>query len=209
MLVSEVVSAIQQRNKNYLDPTSLLREITQVRDRLMRTINGGQQQSDAIVTMFDLQKDRTVYPLPAPANSIVEVAVKDADFADYSENESDSRSGWYALERKQLDQSERSRPYYYVTGGFIGLSRKPNVDVTQGLKIFHYPVLLPLQISSLTDNSSTGFDPNFDMLLVYGVLKEITTAAEANEFAAKFQEIYDQYVRATNGFESYQVKRRW
>lgn len=214
MLVSEVVAAIQQRSNTTLEPAALLREITQVRDRILRTPGGGQQQSEVVPTAFDLEIGRAVYPLPCPPSAIVDVAINDYDYAyvgedDYNGTVTTLDRGWYRLTRKQFDQREGGRPYYYVTGGNIGLSRKPVNNVAGGIKIFHYPVLMPLTVNDLAADSATGIDPNFDMLLVYGTLQQIKTGAEAAEYAAKYQEIYDQYVSATNGFETYRVKRRW
>lgn len=211
MYVREVVEEIQEKNKNFLTPTSILRKITQVRDRLLRNLGSGQQQTDVVCTAFDLIKDKKLYPLPAPAGAITAVTVNyrpDEYYSDTGYHEDRDR-GWYTLQQKQFDESEGWRPYYYVVGGKIGLSHPTRMDVATGIKIFHKPIILPFKLQDLNGDIPTGFDPDFDMVLVYGVLKDITYGNEASEFQAKYQELYNEYVRANNGYETYQIKEKW
>lgn len=213
MYVSEVVEEIQEKlPNNLLNPTSILRKITQVRDRLIRNYNGAQQQSEAVCTAIDMIAGQNLYPIPAPAGSITEVVAKyrpdEYHLQEYGYYEELGRA-WYRLEMKQFDQISGYRPYYYLTAGRIGIYPTPTVDMAYGIKVFHNPVLFPLTIKSLDGLVRTGFDPNFDMLLVYGVLKDMATGGQASEFQAKYQEMYNEYVTANSGYETYRVKERW
>lgn len=185
--------------------------MTEVRDRLLRNLGSGQQQTDIVATAFDLIADKELYPLPAPAGAITAVTVHyrpDEYYNDTGYHDNRNRE-WYTLHQKQFDQSEGWKPYYYIANGKIGLSCPTRINVPAGLKIYHNPILLPLGLDDLKTDSPTGFDPNFDMVLVYGVLKDITIGAEASEYQAKYRELYNEYVTANNGYETYQVKEKW
>jgi hypothetical protein len=56
-------------------------------------------------------------------------------------------------------------------------------------------------------NSSTGFDPDFDMLIVYGVLRDMQPNNES--FELRYQQIYSEYRRATNDYEKFVVQESW
>ncbi|MNI93931.1 hypothetical protein D3C73_1519560 [compost metagenome] len=58
-------------------------------------------------------------------------------------------------------------------------------------------------------DKATGFDPDYDMLLVYGVLREITSGNEAQEYNNKYQQLLMDYTAANSGYETHQVKERW
>ncbi|MNP86438.1 hypothetical protein D3C76_1866760 [compost metagenome] len=53
-------------------------------------------------------------------------------------------------------------------------------------------------------DSPTGFDPDYDMVLVYGVLREITSGYEE-----MYQMILNEYIASTNGYEKYVINERW
>ncbi|MFD1990098.1 hypothetical protein ACFSGI_09020 [Paenibacillus nicotianae] len=153
-----------------------------------------------------------LYLLPAPAGDITAVVLKYRPDEYYSQPygyHSDLGREWYSLEKKQFDQKSGWRPYYYFTAGRIGIHPVPKVDVLYGIKIFHNPVLAPLATADIGKYAETGFDPSFDMLLVYGVLKDMATGGQASEFQAKYQEILNEYITANSGYENYRVRGRW
>ncbi|MNJ69320.1 hypothetical protein D3C77_656580 [compost metagenome] len=78
----------------------------------------------------------------------------------------------------------------------------PDEDITVGLKIFHIPVLPELTVNDM--DGMTGFDPDYDMLLVYGVLREITGG-----YDDMYQQLLNDYKSANNGYEKYSVNERW
>lgn len=212
MYVKEVVEEIQEKMPNYRNPESILRKITQVRDRLLRNFTSAQQQSDVICTAIDLLAGEPLYPLPAAPGSITAVVARyrpdEYHAQPYGYYQNLGRE-WYELELKQFDQRSGWRPYYYFTAGRIGVHPIPNVNIDYGLKVFHNPVLMPLTITSLSGQVHTGFDPDFDMVLVYGVLKDMATGNEASEYQAKYQELLNEYITANSGYEKYRVQERW
>lgn len=207
MLVKDVVAEIAEKAPNYLAPDSILRKITMVRDKLIRTAGSWQQQTDNVSTVYDLQAGISQYPLPAPPGNIEEIMVYDTAFrAPFVENGGDWRR---AIPQKQFNQDAYGylHPYYYYEAGYINIVPTPTYDAPYGIKIFHRPVLEPLTTADM--NGPTGFDPNFDMVLVYGVLREITNGSMAQEMDAKYQDVLTDYKNANNGGETYVVKSRW
>ncbi|MMZ69512.1 hypothetical protein D3C76_1071390 [compost metagenome] len=53
-------------------------------------------------------------------------------------------------------------------------------------------------------DAPTGFDPDYDMVIVYGVLREITSGYEE-----MYQVLLRDYQTATNGYEKYVINERW
>lgn len=207
MKLSEVVAEIAEKAPNVLSPESIVRKITFVRDKLIRTSGSWQQQTDNVSTVYDLTAGVSQYPLPAPPGNIEEVMVYDSAFrALYVEGGGNWRR---ALPQKQFDQESCSwlQPYYYYESGYLNLVPTPEYDAPYGIKIFHRPVLDDLTTAGM--NGPTGFDPDFDMVLVYGVLREITNGAAAQEYDAKYQDVLRDYKSANNGGETYVVKGGW
>lgn len=228
MIVQDVVDEIIEKTPgNMLSMTSILRKITQVRDDLIRNYGPAQQQSNPIVTQYDLLAGISQYPLPCPPGNVVDVDVKGlwtGIYGGYGPCNCEDNwvqpptynhqyptplvipDCWFRMTYRQFDQYYRG-PYYYFLSGTIGLAPTPCQDVVGGLKIFHIPVLPALSVDDL--NGPTWFDPNFDMVLVYGVLKDATRGADAEEYLAKYNQWKYDYQTANSGWERYTVDLRW
>ncbi|MDK8193772.1 hypothetical protein QP794_27190 [Paenibacillus sp. UMB7766-LJ446] len=193
MKVSDVVEEIIEKSPHTLSPASILRKITQVRDRLLRNLGSAQQQSETVCTAIDLVKDQLAYTLPCPQSAVTEVTMLSNDV-------------YVRLPLRQFHNAS-IKPYHYFQAGQIGIVPTPDKDVTYGIKIFHAPVLYPLRLTDM--DKDTGFDPDYDMLLVYGVLREITSGNEAEEYNNKYMQLYTEYQSAANGYERYAVDERW
>ncbi|WP_419890728.1 hypothetical protein [Paenibacillus xylanexedens] len=193
MKVSDVVEEIIEKSPHTLSPASILRKITQVRDRLLRNLGSAQQQSETVCTAIDLVKDQPAYTLPCPQSAVTEVTMMRDDV-------------YVRLPLRQFHNAS-IQPYHYFQAGQIGIVPTPSVDVAYGIKVFHAPVLYPLRLEEM--NKDTGFDPDYDMLLVYGVLREITSGNEAEEYNNKYLQLYTEYQSASNGNERYVVDERW
>ncbi|WP_338841986.1 hypothetical protein [Paenibacillus glucanolyticus] len=193
MLLRDVVEEIAEKAPNFLSPASIVRKVTQVRDRLIRQPGGAQQQSDTVCTGIDLRAGQAQYILPCPPGNVVDVDIMwDGE--------------WRRIPLRQFNQRS-IKPYYYFQAGVLGLVPNPEEDCVMGLKVFHTPVLPEL---SLTDmNGPTAFDPDYDMVLVYGVLREITSGRDAQEFDAKYQQLLSDYQSANSGWERYSINERW
>lgn len=208
MRLREVVEEIQEKLPNYTSPESIVRKITFVRDKLIRTSGSWQQQTDVVDTSIDLVAGQAQYDLPCPPGNITEIMLFDTAFR----KPYDPVSGQYlrGIPVRQFNQDNRpyyGRPYYYIVAGKIGIVPTPTFDAVYGIKIFHLPVLIPLTLQGM--GGDTGFDPNFDMLLVYGALQEMASGNAAQEFNAKYQDLLQDYKRANNGGENYVVQSRW
>lgn len=193
MKVSDVIEEIIEKSPHTLSPASVLRKITQVRDRLLRNLGSAQQQSETVCTAIDLVKDQPAYTLPCPQSSVTEVTMLRDDV-------------YVRLPLRQF-HSASIKPYHYFQAGQIGIVPTPDTDVAYGIKVFHAPVLYPLRLEDM--DKDTGFDPDYDMLLVYGVLREITSGNEAEEYNNKYLQLYNEYQTASNGYERYVVDERW
>lgn len=200
MLLKDVVEEITEKAPNFLSPASIVRKVSQVRDRLVRNFGSAQQQSNVVCTAIDLVKDKALYVLPCPPGSVVDVDVKMDSF----HNDND---GWRRIPLRQFNERLKEKPYYYFSGDRIGIVPNPEVDTPEGIKIFHAEVLRELALADM--DGPTGFDPDFDMVLVYGVLKEITSGKESEEFDYKYRQVLNEYETANNGYERYSVTERW
>ncbi|WP_339211899.1 hypothetical protein [Paenibacillus sp. FSL L8-0333] len=200
MKVSDVVEEIIEKSPHFLSPQSILRKVTAVRDRLLRQSTAAQRQSGTICTAIDLHKGQIEYVLPCSPDSVVDVdvrvsAYRGGDCKDYRR-----------ISLRQFDQ-KANKSYYYFTAGKIGIMPVPEYDTAYGIKIFHLPVLNPLTFEDM--EGDTGFDPDYDMLLVYGVLREITSGNEAQENNTKYLQLLADYTAANSGYETHEVKERW
>ncbi|MEF3306681.1 phage adaptor protein [Paenibacillus sp. GYB003] len=232
-VVEEIIEKMNWANPDYgMSVDSILRKVTNVRDDLIRNYGPAQRQADAVVTQLDLLNGKSQYPLPCPPGNVVDVDVKGlwrgmyggflpcdcqdnwvqpltyntGTVTDDTPSVGDIPDCWFRMPYRQFDEHYNG-PYYYFLSGTIGLVPKPCQDVPGGLKIFHVPVLGPLTKENL--NGPTGFDPNFDMVLVFGVLKDVLTGAQAQEYVVKYQQWVLDYQRASNGFERFTVDLRW
>lgn len=193
MLLKDVVEEIAEKAPNFLSPASIVRKVSQVRDRLIRQYGSAQQQSDTVCTGLDIVAGQAQYYLPCPPGNVIDVDMLwDGE--------------WRRLELRQYHQAS-VRPYYYFQAGMIGLVPTPHEDIAMGLKLFHIPVLPELTLKKM--EGPTGFDPDFDMVLVYGVLREITNGKEAQEYDAKYQQLLVDYQNVNSGWERYSVDERW
>ncbi|WP_010276425.1 phage adaptor protein [Paenibacillus senegalensis] len=194
MLLSEVVEEIIERAPDsYRSIPSILRKITQVRDQIIRNFGPAQRQSEPIVSTVDIIKGKSQYPLPCPPGNVVDVDM-------YVSGE------WRRMAYRQFDERFNGA-YYYFLNGTIGLVPEPDEDIEQGLKIFHTSVLAPLTVNDM--NGLTGLDPNFDMVLVFGVLKDITTGSERSQYREQYEQWLYDYRTANSGWERHVVKERW
>lgn len=200
MLLREVVEEITEKlpNDTYLSPASIVRKVSQLRDRLLRNYTSAQQQSGALTVTIDMVKGKSHYIPPCPPKNITDVDVLMSGYNGVDD--------WRRIPLRQFDEYSKT-PYYYFLSGKMGIYPAPYNDVPGGIKIFFTPVLPTLTINDM--DNSTGFDPDFDMVLVYGVLKDIVTQPLLDQYLAKYNELLREYISANSGYERYVVKERW
>lgn len=205
MLVQDIVEEIIEKvPENTYPVVSLLRKITDVRDRLLRNLSPAQKQSDAINQTFDMVAGEGLTALPCPPGNVTEVALRREVYEQYYPSSISNPEDWFRIPLRQFDERERD-PYYYFVNGQIGIYPPPKETIYYGIKIFFTPTYGPLTVDDL--NSGSGFDPDFDMLLVYGVLKDLMPSS--GEFHERYNQLYREYNNATSGYERYVVKGRW
>lgn len=203
MLVQDIVEEIIEKlPENTMPVVSILRKVTQVRDRLLRNLSASQAQSEALNQSFDLVAGNGQVTLICPPDNVTEVAIRNSIYTNQTYN--DDARDWRRIPLRPFNEQERN-PYYYFVAGKIGVYPPPVYDTFYGIKIFYTQVIGPLTLDDL--NNGSGFDPNFDMLLVYGVLKDIMP--ENSNFYNRYQELYEEYRSATSGYEHFTVKGRW
>ncbi|MNN47894.1 hypothetical protein D3C81_1623360 [compost metagenome] len=168
----------------------------------MRSPTASQMQSDALDQAFDVTAGEGLFDLICPPGNVTEVAIR---YSIYNNQPffNDERD-WMRVPLRHFNEQER-HPYYYFVAGKIGIYPPPEYDTFYGIKIFYTPIIEELTLEDL--NNGSGFDPNFDMLLVYGVLRDIVPGNEA--FELRYQQIYTEYRRATNDYEKFVVQESW
>lgn len=180
MLLVEAVEEIQEKSTNFLSMESIIRKISGVRNRLLRMYG-----NEVMPVQMDLLSGIPNYPWALPHGSIVSVLVNGVKWP-------------FA----QFNQMAGSR-YYYFMAGSIGLHPAPEEDVPGGLTILINKTLVPLSVNDL--NAEVGFDMDYDMLVVYGVLKDIEIGSAAAEYAVKFDLMLNDYLRANTVPEAHQI----
>lgn len=180
MLLSEAVEEIQEKVPNALSIQSIIRKISATRNRLLRIYG-----KEVVPMQMDLLEGVPVYPWLLPTGSIVNVLVNGVKWP-------------YA----HLNTLGASR-YYYFLANSIGLHPAPTETVSQGLTILFNKSLAPLGVNDL--NAEVGFDQDYDGLVVYGALKEMTTGAAAAEYTSKYNDMLNDYLRINTDPEAYQI----
>lgn len=203
MLVQEIIEEIVEKlPENTAPVVSILRKITQTRDRLLRNVSASQMQSEALNQAFDVTVGNGLFDLICPPGNVTEVAIRNAIYTNQTFN--DDARDWTRIPLKHFDEQERG-PYYYFVAGQIGVYPPPEYDTFYGFKMFYTTILSELTLDDI--NNGSGFDPDFDMLLVYGVLRDIQPNNES--FEVRYQQIYSEYRRATNDYEKFVVQESW
>lgn len=194
MYVSDIVEEINEKLDNWLSVPSLLRKITSVRDRLLRDYGFGQQR-ETVCTGFDIEAGKEEYLPPCPPSNVVDVAI----FRPHT-------GKWERIPHRQFNRDVNST-YYYFLGGIFGLWPVPSENIPMGVKIFHIPTLGPLTEADM--DKTTGFDPDYDMLIVFGVLREIAKGRDAAEYDLRYQQLLLDYQRVSAGFDNQITLESW
>lgn len=176
MLLIEAIEEIQEKSDNFLSIQSIIRKISTVRNQLLRKYG-----SDTVAMQFDLLKGIGQYPYLLPKDSIQTVLVEGVK-----------------VPYRQHNQMGGSR-YYYFMANSICLYPVPSEDVLQGLTVLYRKTLVPLNENDL--DAEVNFDMDYDMLVVYGALKDMTTGNLAAEYTVKYETLLSDYLQATANSE--------
>lgn len=185
MLLSEAIEEIQEKAPNYLSIESIIRKINTVRNQLIRIYG-----TEIVPMQMDLLEGVPTYPWKLPQGSISHVLVNGSE---------------YPL--SQLNALTKSR-YYYFLSEMIGIYPEPSETVEKGITILYNRIKAPLTVNAL--DAEIGFDMDYDMLIVYGVLKDMTSGSASAEYAVKYNDTLNDYLRASTSPEAYQIPEvRW
>lgn len=119
-----------------------------------------------------------MYPIPCPITAIEMVLVGGTE---------------YLL--RDVNESEAGQFYYYMDGS-IGIYPSPEQDIQDGLMVFHYKVPRRLGLNDM--NAEPDLDPDYRMLLVWGVAKDVTeNAQDKASFRGEYSSLLLDYSRST------------
>lgn len=157
MTLNEILAEIDEKYPNGLDSTSKVRKMDYLQKRLYRKMR------KQTFFSFDTVVDQPSYPLTVNINDVVQVLVGNEDADQFQV---------YPL--KQVNGSSTDCNMYYsfigdvATGDWIDIYPTPT-DFEDTVTIWHYEQPDTLTTSSL----SPTLDPDYHMLFVYYVCKEI------------------------------------
>lgn len=178
MLLRDAVEEIIEKLPVTISMPSVVRKINIVRDQLLR--NYGKDIVQPI--KIDLIEGQAEYPWNEPVDQIVKVQVNGRS---YQQEPVQSRKSWH---------------YYYVLAGEIGLHPVPDADMSNGLVVYHKHRHAPL----VSLDEEIGLDPDYDYIVVYGVLKTMMTGNEAVEYSMRYEQMLTDYLAATAS--TYQIQ---
>lgn len=183
MKLIDAIEEIQERAQSTLTSKSIIRKINIIRDQIMRNY----EERITLQTM-DLLEGVPMYPLTIPVDAVVSVLV-------------DGKHYPFA----QFNGIKRTGVYYFIVDGALGIYPTPKEDKTQGLSIFYKKRLPKLSEEDL--EAEIGLDLDYDMLVVWGVLKDITNGNEHYEYKSKYNDTLHDFLAATSNAEpaAYQI----
>lgn len=154
MSYAEIIAEADERYPNGLSPLSKLLKVYNHERKLMRTIY--RRKSAAL---FDVAAGQFMFPLTFHYSKIFQ-AIYDGKYFEYED----------------INDQIGQPPFLYTYDDAIGVYPTPDRDIPGGLMLFHY--LEPVKPSLATINNIPVFDPDFPMVLVYGLCKDM---AEVNK----------------------------
>lgn len=179
----DAIEEIQERVQSTLTPKSIIRKINIIRDQLIR------HYEDRVTLMtMDLLEGIPMYPLNIPVDSVVSVLV-----------------GGHHYPFAQFNGLKKTGVYYFIVDGALGIYPTPKEYKQQGLSIF-FKKSLP-KLSEEDFQSEIGLDKDFDMLVVWGVLKDITNGNDHYEYKSKYNDLLHEFLATTSNAEpaAYQI----
>ena len=177
MKLIDAIEEIQEKSQSTLTLESIVRKINIVRDQFIRNY-----ENRIGVQSMDLLEGVPVYPLNIPVDRIDSILVRGKKYP-------------YG----QFNDTTKNREYYYIIDGAIGIHPTPKEDVTEGLTMFYKKRLERLTVNNLDED--IGLDEDYDILVVYGVLKDITTGNEHYEYKSRYNDIKSDFLAAISNSE--------
>lgn len=172
----QVIDEADERYPNSLSTISKLRKVHIKERELFRTIY---RVKTAVV--YDILAGQPTYPLDFHVSKIIRV-VWNGETTDYEE----------------INNDQVEPPFIYTYENSIGRYPTPEEDVEEGLFIYHW--YEPWEPDESKLSSSIQFDPDFPMVLVYDLCKQMAEINRefdiANGFITQHNSQLDDFIKA-------------
>jgi len=169
MSYEEIIAEADERYPNGLTPASKLLKVYNHERKLMRTI-----YRRKTATVFNVQAEQFLYPLDFHYSKIFQVIYNGRLY-----------------EYEDINDEIGQPPFIYTFDDAIGVYPTPNQDIPGGLHLFHY-----LEPVNPTLSSKPVFDPDFPMILVYGLCKDMAEVNKEFDVANGFITQLDDEIKA-------------
>ena len=187
MTYGEIIAEADERYPNGLTVDSKLRKIYNRETFLMRTIY---RQKTA--TVFDVQAGLFLYPINFHHSKIFQ-AIYAGKFFEYED----------------INDKTGQPPFMYTYENYIGVYPTPDKDIQGGLLLFHY--VEPTW--PLSTGSYPVFDPDFPMVLVYSLCKDMAEVNKefdvANGFIQQYNAEIEEFMKVNREPAPSQMRVEW
>ena len=177
MTLQQILDEIQEKYPHGFSNDSIIRKINQIQAELFRTIYRPITQ-----TFYDLLADNPYYPLDFSSSKVVDVVVNGCEYP-----------------FRHVKGKDLSKYYYFTDDQTLAIFPTPTEDITDGLMVVHYKEPRTLTTSDLS--LAPDFDPDYHMLLVYLVCKQLAENAKeydvANGFAVQANQMLQSFEQGT------------
>lgn len=175
MTLKEILDRADQY-ANALSTKQKVSIVNELQKKLFRTI-----YRIKTATSYDLVEGQFLYPLDFHPSKIISVVV-DGKRYDYED----------------INKEESIPPYLYTYEDSFGLYPTPEKTVKGGLIFFHYKE--PAELTAENLSAIPDFDPDFHMLLMYGLQVEMAEINEdvamVNNFTAKYNGLLEEFKKS-------------
>jgi hypothetical protein len=149
MTVQQILDTVMKKYPHGYTNDDIILMLNNIQAELFRTI-----YKPITTTVYDITANNPFYPISFSPSKIVDVVVNNQEYP------------YRKIKGQSLAQ------FYYITeDNCIGIYPTPTVDIPGGLTVFRYKE--PAQLSSSNLSAIPDFDPDFHMLLVFRVCKEL------------------------------------
>lgn len=188
LTAQEILDEADEKYPNALTPASKVRKLNVLQGELFRTVLRKETS-----TTYGIVTDSAFYPLDFGVSKILNVLVDGEEY-----------------DHESIEDREAESPYYYMYENSVVLYPTPTEDVTAGLLLVHYfepDIILESSLDVIPD-----FDPDFHMVLVYGLCVAMAEADQrydlVNGFTIKYNGLLKDYKKANPETELPPVKVR-
>lgn len=164
MTYEEIIAEADERYPNGLTPASKLLKVYNHERKLMRTICRRKT-----ATVFDVAAGQFLFPLTFHYSKIFQVIY-----------------GGKLYEYEDINDQIGQPPFIYTYDDAIGVYPTPEQDIAGGLHLFHY-----LEPVKPTLANTPVFDPDFPMVLVYSLCKDMAEVNKEFDVASGFATQYN------------------